>query len=47
VEIHPVNQPGVDRPRQRVIKDRTLSICHWEAIVQAWAAGDDRAMDDA
>ncbi|MFE7215360.1 transcriptional regulator [Streptomyces sp. NPDC001698] len=47
VEIHPVNQSGVDRPRLRVVEYRTLNIRHWDAIVEAWAAGDDHAMDDA
>ncbi|MET8245123.1 transcriptional regulator [Streptomyces sp. NPDC005202] len=47
VELHPLNQSQVDRPRQRVIEYRTLNIRHWEAIVEAWAAGDERALDDA
>ncbi|MFJ2950715.1 transcriptional regulator [Streptomyces sp. NPDC087226] len=47
VEIHPVNQSGVERPRQRAVEYRTLNIRHWEAIVDAWAAGDEQAMDDA
>ncbi|MFQ6143082.1 transcriptional regulator [Streptomyces seoulensis] len=47
VEIHPLNQSQVDRPRQRVVEFRTLNIRHWDRIVQAWVADDERGMDDA
>ncbi|PZT71616.1 MULTISPECIES: transcriptional regulator [unclassified Streptomyces] len=47
VEIHPLNQSGVSRPRQRVVEFRTLNIRHWEALVDAWSTGDTRALDDA
>ncbi|MFB7330958.1 transcriptional regulator [Streptomyces adustus] len=47
VEIHPLNQSQVDRPRQRVVEFRTLNVRRWDRIVAAWAADDDRALDDA
>ncbi|GAA2913110.1 transcriptional regulator [Streptomyces mexicanus] len=47
VEIHPLNQSQVSRPRQRVVEYRTLNVRHWDRIVQAWAAGDDQELDDA
>jgi hypothetical protein len=47
VEIHPLNQSGVDRPRQRVVEFRTLNVRHWESIIEAWAAGDGQALDEA
>jgi hypothetical protein len=47
VEIHPVNQSGVDRPRQRVVEFRTMNVRRWDRIVAAWAAGDDQELDDA
>lgn len=47
VEIHPLNQSQVDRPRQREVQFRTLNVRHWNRIVAAWAAGDDQALDDA
>jgi hypothetical protein len=47
VEIHPLNQSGVHPSRQRVVEFRTLNIRHWEAIIDAWSTGDDRALDDA
>ncbi|MFC8520614.1 transcriptional regulator [Streptomyces sp. NPDC057257] len=47
VEFHPLNQSQVPRPRQRVIEYRTLNVRHWDRIVQAWAADDDTALDDA
>ena len=47
VEIHPLNQSQVDRPRQRVVEYRTLNVRHWDRIVQAGAAGDDQGLDDA
>jgi len=47
VEIHPVNQSHVVRPRQRVVEFRTLNVRNWDRSVEAWAAGDDRGLDDA
>ncbi|MEU6996679.1 transcriptional regulator [Streptomyces sp. NPDC046465] len=47
VEIHPVNQSAVDRPRHRVVEYRTLNIRHWDRIIQAWAAGNDSELDAA
>ncbi|MEU3796001.1 transcriptional regulator [Streptomyces fructofermentans] len=47
VEIHPLNQSQVDRTRQRFVEFRTLNVRHWDRIVDAWAAGDDRQMDEA
>ncbi|MGP4088761.1 transcriptional regulator [Streptomyces sp. KR55] len=47
VEIHPLNQSQVPRPRQRVVDYRTLNIRHWDDVVQAWADDDDQALDDA
>ncbi|MFE2296706.1 transcriptional regulator [Streptomyces sp. NPDC059445] len=47
VEIHPLNQSQVDRPRQRVVEFRTLNVRRWDRIVAAWAAGDERALDAA
>ena len=47
VEIHPLNQSQVPRPRQRVVEYRTLNIRHWDRIVEAWATDDDQALDDA
>ncbi|MEU8984443.1 helix-turn-helix transcriptional regulator [Streptomyces sp. NPDC048309] len=47
VEIHPLNQSQVPRPRQRVVEYRTLNVRHWDALVQAWAADDARALDEA
>lgn len=47
VEFHPLNQSGVPRPRQRALSFRTLNVRHWDRIIQAWAAGDTEALDDA
>ncbi|MFE1852138.1 transcriptional regulator [Streptomyces sp. NPDC059489] len=47
VEIHPLNQSQVERPRRRVAEFRTLNIRGWDRIVEAWATGDDRGLDDA
>ncbi|MET7727186.1 transcriptional regulator [Streptomyces mirabilis] len=47
VEFHPLNQAQVPRPLQRVVDYRTLNVRHWDRIVDAWVAGDDRALDDA
>ncbi|GLW48875.1 hypothetical protein Stsp02_45370 [Streptomyces sp. NBRC 14336] len=47
VEFHPLNQSQVDRPRQRVVTYRTLNVRRWDRIVEAWAAEDDAALDEA
>lgn len=47
VEFHPLNQYQVDRPRQRVISYRTPNVRHWDRVVDAWAAQDDAALDEA
>ncbi|TRO56170.1 MULTISPECIES: transcriptional regulator [unclassified Streptomyces] len=47
VEIHPLNQSQVDRPRQRAVEFRSMNVRRWDRIVAAWAAGDDQEMDDA
>ncbi|CAL9653457.1 transcriptional regulator [Streptomyces sp. enrichment culture] len=47
VEIHPLNQSHVPGPRQRVVEFRTLNIRQWDRIVEAWAAGDTQALDEA
>ncbi|MGV9892065.1 transcriptional regulator [Streptomyces sp. NPDC003395] len=47
VEFHPLNQTQVPDPRRRALSYRTLNVRHWDRIVAAWAAGDDRALDDA
>ena len=47
VEFHPLNQSQVPGPRQRVLSFRTLNVRHWDRIIEAWAADDEQAMDDA
>ncbi|MFI9778590.1 transcriptional regulator [Streptomyces sp. NPDC051956] len=47
VEFHPLNQSQVPRPLQRDVSFRTLNVRHWDRMVQAWAADDDEAMDEA
>ncbi|WP_328868897.1 transcriptional regulator [Streptomyces sp. NBC_00287] len=47
VEFHPLNQSQVDRPRQRVVSFRTLNVRNWDRIVEAWAADDEQALDEA
>ncbi|MCM1976648.1 MULTISPECIES: transcriptional regulator [unclassified Streptomyces] len=47
VEFHPLNQSQVDGPRQRVVTYRTLNVRHWDRIVEAWAAEDEAALDEA
>ncbi|MBB1262428.1 transcriptional regulator [Streptomyces alkaliterrae] len=47
VEIHPLDQSRVLVPRQRVLEYRKLNIRHWDAIINAWAKGDSRMLDDA
>ncbi|MFF2653523.1 transcriptional regulator [Streptomyces sp. NPDC058045] len=47
VEFHPLNQSQVTRPHQRVVGFRTLNVRRWDAVVEAWAAADDTALDTA
>ncbi|WAU78374.1 transcriptional regulator (plasmid) [Streptomyces sp. Qhu-G9] len=47
VEIHPINQSRVDRPRQRAVEFRTMNVRNWDRIVGAWAAGNDQELDEA
>lgn len=47
VELHPLNQSQVPRPRQRFLEFRTLNIRRWDQIVRAWAEDDMAALDDA
>lgn len=47
VEIHPLNQSQVARPRQRPVEFRRLTIRHWDRIVRAWGHGDDDGMESA
>ncbi len=47
VEIHPLNQSGVDRPQQRVVPFRDMNVRRWDAIVAAWTAGDAQGLDTA
>ncbi|MEV0097338.1 transcriptional regulator [Streptomyces sp. NPDC050738] len=47
VEFHPLNQSGVARPYQRALSYRSMNVRHWDAMVNAWAAGDQQGMDDA
>ncbi|GGX58286.1 transcriptional regulator [Streptomyces chartreusis] len=47
VEFHPLNQSQVPRPRQRPIQYRTLNVRQWNRIIEAWAANNDAALDDA
>ncbi|MET7520481.1 transcriptional regulator [Streptomyces sp. NPDC005480] len=47
VEFHPLNQSQVSRPHQRVVSFRILNVRHWDQMVDAWAADDDEAMDEA
>ncbi|MFF4836701.1 helix-turn-helix domain-containing protein [Streptomyces sp. NPDC001315] len=47
VEFHPLNQSQVNRPRQRAVEYRTLNVRHWDRIIEAWAADDYEALDDA
>lgn len=47
VEIHPINQSAVDRPRHRVVEYRTLNVRRWDRIVKAWAEGSDSELDAA
>lgn len=47
VELHPLNQSQVPRPRQRVVEYRALNVRRWDRIVEAWAAADAEALDGA
>ncbi|MFI6644776.1 transcriptional regulator [Streptomyces sp. NPDC050504] len=47
VELHPLNQSQVARPYQRVVEYRSLNVRKWDRIIGAWAAGDQRTLDDA
>ncbi|GAA2238336.1 transcriptional regulator [Streptomyces nogalater] len=47
VEIHPLDQSRVPDPRQRVLEYRRFNIRAWDAIIDAWARNDPRALDDA
>ncbi|MFF4355187.1 transcriptional regulator [Streptomyces sp. NPDC001530] len=47
VEIHPLNQSRVPRPRQRVVEYRSFNVRHWDRVVEAWANDDTQALDDA
>jgi hypothetical protein len=47
VEIHPLNQSQVQRPRQRTLGLRTMNVRRWDRIVAAWAADDDQELDEA
>lgn len=47
VEFHPLNQSQAPRPYQRELSFRTLNVRHWDRIVEAWAADDDEALDNA
>lgn len=45
VEFHPVNRSQAGRPRQRVVSYRTLSVRRCGRVVEAWANGDEEALD--
>lgn len=47
VEIHPLNQSRVDRPHQRAVEFRSMSVCRRDRIVAVWATDDDQELDDA
>ncbi|NEB32806.1 transcriptional regulator [Streptomyces sp. SID14446] len=47
VEIHPLNQSQVERPRQREVSLRHMNVRRWDRIVAAWAAGNDSELDEA
>ncbi|MDR3084485.1 MAG: transcriptional regulator [Streptomyces sp.] len=47
VEFHPLNQSQVPRPRRRDVSFRSLNVRQWDAMVTAWVADDDQAMDEA
>jgi len=45
VEIRPLNQSAVDRPRQRAVEFCTMNARRWDRIAAAGAAGDDQELD--
>ncbi|MFJ8744674.1 transcriptional regulator [Embleya sp. NPDC127516] len=47
-ELHPHDQSGVRDQHRRagVAGHRSVNVRRWDAIVRAWAAGDDRALDE-
>ncbi|WP_369383943.1 transcriptional regulator [Streptomyces sp. cg36] len=47
VELHPLNQSQVPRPRQRVVEYRSLNVRRWDRIVAAWSTDDPEALDAA
>ncbi|MEU6841833.1 transcriptional regulator [Streptomyces sp. NPDC046716] len=47
VEFHPLNQSQVTRPHVREVSFRTLNVRNWDAMISAWTADDDEAMDTA
>ncbi|MFI6979217.1 transcriptional regulator [Embleya sp. NPDC050154] len=48
VELHPHDQSGVREPHRRagVAGHRSVNVRRWDAIVRAWAAGDERMLDE-
>jgi hypothetical protein len=40
VELHPLDQSGVQRRHQRIVPHRRMTIRRWDHLVSAWAAGD-------
>ncbi|MYS83505.1 hypothetical protein [Embleya scabrispora] len=48
VELHPHDQSGVREPHRRagVAAHRSVNVRRWDAIVRAWAAGDEPTLDD-
>ncbi|SCK51065.1 hypothetical protein H181DRAFT_04617 [Streptomyces sp. WMMB 714] len=47
VEIHPLDQTGVQNRHRRVLNFRRFTIRNWDRIIDAWDAGDDDALADA
>lgn len=47
MELHPQNQSQVDRPRHREITYRHINVRRWDAMVHAWAHGQDEDLQDA
>ncbi|MYW04451.1 transcriptional regulator [Streptomyces sp. SID3343] len=48
VELHPHDQSGVREPHRRagVAGHRNVNVRRWDAIVRAWAAGDEQRLDE-
>jgi hypothetical protein len=48
VELHPHDQSGVREPHRRtgVAGHRSVNVRRWDAIVRAWATGDEPALDE-